>query len=109
MQGPLDDIELVVNFADHFFENIFERHEAENRAEFIDHHGETGALGAKLEKQLDGELRFRHDDDFAKDMLQREFRGGGAFLRTSRPVEQHPNDILDVNESIDVVESAFID
>src|SRR5206468_10953407 len=43
-------VKLVVNFANHLFDDIFDGHQAENAAEFVDDHGQTDAARAQFEK-----------------------------------------------------------
>ena len=83
-ERPLDDVELVVNLADHLFENVLERDQAENAAEFVDDHGEADAARAKFKKQLAGRLRFRHDQDLAQRDFSDEMTRRAIALRRGR-------------------------
>src|SRR5713101_793782 len=49
-EGALDDVEFVVNFADDLLEDVFEGHEAEDAAEFVDDDGQADVMGAQLEE-----------------------------------------------------------
>src|SRR5580704_16549466 len=71
-ERTLDHVELIVNLAHHLLENIFERGEAENAAEFINDHGEAGAARAEFEEEFAGALRFRNDEDVAQHRAQIE-------------------------------------
>src|SRR4029077_12163986 len=46
----LDDIELVVNFANDLLENVFQGDQAENAAEFVHHDGQADVVGAQLDQ-----------------------------------------------------------
>ena len=105
----LDNVELIVNFADHLFEDVFERDQAEYRAEFVDSHRQAGAVNAQLEKQFDGGFRLGNNENFAQHVAEMKFRGRLIFFRSARAIEQNPDEILDVNETDYVIEIAFVD
>ena len=73
-----------MNFADHLLEDVFESDYAENAAEFIDDHGDSGAAGAEFDEEFAGELGFRDDQHFAQIRAQMEFRGRLPLLRGGR-------------------------
>ena len=76
-ERTLDDVELVVNFADHLLEDVFERGEAEDAAEFVDNHGEARAASAEFEQKFAGALRFGDDEHVAQHCAQ--MKSGGRL------------------------------
>src|SRR5580692_8486813 len=51
-QRALDDVEFVVNLADHLLEDVFEGGEAQDATEFVHDHGEAGAARAEFEEEF---------------------------------------------------------
>jgi len=106
--GVFDDVELVVNFADHLLDDVFNRNEAEDAAEFVHDHGQTDATRAKLEEELASEFAFGDDEDVAKNAAKAEVGRGEALFGAALAVEENPKHVLDMNEAEDVIERAFV-
>ncbi len=66
-QRMLDDVELIVDFADHLFEDILEGHQAENAAKLVHNKRQAGPPCAQLAEKLAGRLGFGNDQDFAQE------------------------------------------
>lgn len=108
-ERPFNDIELIMNFADHLFEDVFERGEAEDAAEFVDYHGEAGATRAKFDEQIAGGFCFGHDEHVAQERAEAKFGGGQALFGTAGAIQEDPDEVFDVDEAENVVEGAFVD
>src|SRR5262249_5425379 len=93
-KGAFDDVELVVNLADQLFKNVFEGDQAEEAAEFVDHHGYARVPRAQLEKQLAGRLGFRNDQHFTQDTAEVERLRRDGFFMAAFAVEQNPEHVL---------------
>ena len=108
-ERALDDVEFIVNFADHLLEDVFERGQAEDAAEFVHDHGEAGAAGAKFQEQFADGLGFGNDERVAQDGAQIEFGERLMIFGAAGAIEQDPDHVLDVDEAEDVIERAFVD
>ena len=68
----LHDVELIVNFADHLFEHVLQRNQAQDAAKFVHDHGQADAAGAHFDQQFAGELALRNDQQLAQEAPQVE-------------------------------------
>src|SRR5690348_1193789 len=107
-ERAFNDVELIVNFADHLFENVFEGDEAENGAEFVDDHGEAAAMRAEFDEKFDGGLGFGNDEDFAKHVAKLKFDGRLVLFGFARAIEQDPEQIFDVHEAENMIDGSFV-
>ena len=103
----LHHIEFIVNFADQLFQDVLQRDQSQDGAEFVHDHRHPTVARAQLEQQFVRGFALRHDDDFVQHPPQVELGRRPAFLGAALPVEQYPHDILDVNVSEHVVARAF--
>lgn len=87
VQRMLDDVELVVNFANHLLEDVLESDQAEDGAEFVDSHGEAGASRAKFKQKLDGGFRLGNDEDAAKNVAKVKFGGRLILFGATRAIQ----------------------
>src|SRR5215469_17776218 len=99
-------IEFIVNFADELLEDVFERQQAQNRPEFIDDHGHPAMLPTEFEQQFAHRLALRHDGNFMKHVTHAELSSGPALFGAALPVEQDPDDVLNVNVAEDLIPRA---
>src|SRR5262249_42558205 len=102
-QGPLFHVELVVNFANHLLENVFQRHQTQDAAELVDHQRKADAASAQLEQQLVGWLGFRNDQQFSQNSAQIEGRWRNILFHPPFTIEQHPKHVLDVHEAKNLI------
>ena len=51
-ERALNDIEFIVNFADHLLEDVFQSGEAEDAAEFVHNHCKASAAGAEFQEEF---------------------------------------------------------
>src|SRR5277367_4466246 len=107
-ERAFDYVEFVVNFTDHLLEDVFERGEAENAAEFVHDHGEAGAAGAEFEEEFADGLGFGNDESVAQDGAQIEVGERLAIFGAARAIEEDPDHVFYVDETEDVVERAFV-
>src|ERR1700733_6076414 len=107
-QRAFDDVEFIVNFADHLLEDVFEGGEAEDAAEFVYDHGEAGAAGAEFEEELADGLGLRDDQRVAENGAQIKFGERLMIFGAARAIEEDPDHVFDVDEAEDVVERAFV-
>lgn len=105
----LDDIEFIVNFADHLLEDIFERCKAKDAAEFVDNHSQASATRAEFDEQIAGGFCFGDNEDIAQERPKVKLGWRQAFFRAASAVKQDPDEVFDVDEAEDVVERAFKD
>src|SRR5580698_9613233 len=107
-ERALDDVEFIVNFTDHLLEDVFERGQAQDAAEFVNDHGEAGATCAEFEKQFADGLGFGNDERVTQDGAQIEFSERLAIFGAAGAIEQDPDHVLDMDEAEDVIERAFV-
>src|SRR5271155_1000398 len=108
-ERALDNVEFVVNFADHLLEDVFESGEAEDAAEFVHDHGQAGAAGAKFQEQFADGLGFGDDERIAQDGAQIKFREWLMIFGAAGAIEQDPDHVFYMDEAEDVIERAFVD
>ena len=102
---PLDqhrrgiDIMLVLDLADDLLDQILDRHQPVDAAEFVDHHRDVGAGLPHLHEQIKDRHRRRNEQHLAQQTLQ----PGGATIGN------RPEHVLDVHEADHVVERLAID
>src|SRR6185437_1029594 len=72
------DVEFVFHFTDELLDGVFDGDEAGGRAELVDDNGEMAAAILKLVEQVEDGLGFRHDEDFAHDLLEAQLDEGGS-------------------------------
>ena len=68
------DVELVFKLADDLLEHVFCGDETNGRTELVNHNGDVAATLLKLLQQLDGELGFGDNREFAHDLAKCEAR-----------------------------------
>ena len=89
-------IEFVFDFADEFFEDVFEGDHADGGAEFVDDEGHVGAFGEEDFEEFVERLAFRGDDDVAADF-------GEVWFGVVDDAEE----VLDVDDAEADIEVAF--
>src|SRR5271156_1044902 len=107
-ERALDDVEFVVNFANHLLEDVFECGEAEDAAEFVRDHGQAGGAGAKFEEEFADGLGFGNDERVAQDGAQIKFGERLMIFGAARAIEEDPDHVFYMDEAEDVVERAFV-
>ena len=107
-ERALDDVEFIVNFADHLLEDIFESGEAEDAAEFVHDHGEAGAAGAEFQEEFADGLGFGDDERVAENGAQIEFGERLVIFSAAGAIEEDPDHVFYVDEAEDVIERAFV-
>src|SRR5580698_5196103 len=107
-ERALDDVEFVVNFADHLLEDVFERGQAKDASEFVNDHGQAGAAGAEFEQEFADGLGFWDDERVAQDGAQIEFGERLMIFGAAGAIKEDPDHVFYVDEAEDVVERAFI-
>src|ERR1700679_2010011 len=106
-ERALDDVEFIVNFTDHLLEDVFERGQAENAAEFVNDHGESGATCAEFQMEFADGLAFGNDERVTQDGAQIEFSERLAIFGAAGAIEQDPDHVLDMDKAQNVVERAL--
>lgn len=89
-------IEFVFDFADEFFEDVFEGDHADGGTEFVDDEGHVGAFGEEDFEEFVERLAFRGDDDVAADFGEVWF----GFVDDAE-------EVLDVDDAEADIEVAF--
>src|SRR5215467_4903384 len=107
-QRLLYHIKLVVNLADHLFQHILERYQAQQTSELVHHHRHPCVVFLELLQQLSGRLGFRRDEHFPQNPPQIKGLQRHAFLDPPLPILQNPQHILYVHKSKDVVDGPAI-
>lgn len=89
-------IEFVFDFADEFFEDVFEGDHADGGTEFVDDEGHVGAFGEEDFEEFVERLAFRGDDDVAAD-----------FGEIGFGLVDDAEEVLDVDDAEADIEVAF--
>src|SRR5271154_7216773 len=107
-ERALHDIEFVVNFANHLFEDIFEGDETEDAAELVNHYGQSDVVRAQLKKEFARGLGFRNDQHLTQHAAQSKRWRGLAFFESAFAIEKRPQHIFDVHEAENVILRATV-
>ena len=80
----LGRVEFIVDFADQFFDHIFERDDPQRRAVFINDDRHVNVAGLKLPQQARHGQQRRHEEDVAANFVQVDLAGADDVNHRAR-------------------------